>query len=143
MTTSLADQLKQKGFISKEIQQFDVWSVADEDIDFPEERLGKSRQKHDRRFVIVLQNNKDNKDPTIKIISIAPLSTKSKFQRLDYLLKKKRHSFLRDDSFIRIAHIQPILKKDLKTKWGNINEPDIRAQILDRIFALFDLDQEQ
>jgi len=65
MTGTLADKLKALGVATKDIQQFDVYSVPDEAIDFPEQRLGKTRKQHEKRFVIVLQNDRDNKDPLI------------------------------------------------------------------------------
>ncbi|MBW1706386.1 MAG: type II toxin-antitoxin system PemK/MazF family toxin [Deltaproteobacteria bacterium] len=140
MTGTLADQLKSAGYTSNQINKFDVFSIADDVITFPEERLGKSRKKHEKRLVIVLQNDKDNNDPNIKICSIAPFSTGKQFYRLDYLLKKTDHKFLRDDSYIRIGHIQPILKTDLTTKWGSIVIQSIRGDIQDRIFLLHDLE---
>ena len=139
MTDGLAEQLRKAGLTTKRIQQFDVFAIPDNLIVFPEEQLDQKRQKHDTRLVIVLQNDKDNKDPTIRIVLVAPLSTKRESHRLDYLLHKKNHSFLREDSYIRIRHIQPILKIDLKTKWGNISQEQIRSAIKDMLFALYDL----
>ena len=60
MTRSIADQLKNVGISNKEVQQFDVYTVADKIIDFPEVRVGQTRKKHEQRLIIVLQNNKDN-----------------------------------------------------------------------------------
>ncbi len=139
MIGALADQLKQAGITSKQIQQFDVFSVPDDVINFPEERLGKTRTKHPMRLVIILQNDQDNNDPTIKIATIAPLSTSKDYHRLDYLLKKLDHPFLRDDSYIRVRHIQPILKNDLSKKCGNITQHSLRENIRDRLFSLYDL----
>ena len=139
MTKAIADQLRALGVTSEKIVQFDVFSVVDDVIDFPEGRLGQTRSKHPTRFVIVLQNDRDNKDPTIKIVSIAPLSTGKQFHRLDYLLRKSDHQFLPHDSYIRVRHIQPILKVDLKTRWGNIVQESIRDDIRDRLFSLYDL----
>ena len=89
MTETIADQLKAAGFSTKQIQQFDVFSINDKIVTFPEERLKQSRTAHHKRLVIILQNNRDNVDPIIKIVTIAPLSTGSQHHRLDYLLKKK------------------------------------------------------
>lgn len=139
MKGSFADQLRAAGISSKQIQQFDVFSIDDTVITFPEERLNQTRRAHEKRFVIILQNNKDNTDPTIKIVTIAPLSTRSQHHRLDFLLKKQDNQFLRDDSYIRIRHIQPILKTDLATKWGNVSTQKTRENIKDRLFALYDL----
>ena len=139
MIESLKDQIRKAGLLTQKIQQFDVFSVPDDLIDFPEQKLGQKRQKHEKRFVIVLQNDKDNGDPSIRIVTVAPLSTKLEHHRLDYRLHKKNHSFLREDSYIRIRHIQPVLKIDLKTKWGNISQEEIRADIKDRLFALYNL----
>ncbi len=139
MIEGLKDQILKAGLLTQKIQQFDVFSVPDDLIDFPEQKLGQKRQKHEKRFVIVLQNDKDNGDPSIRIITVAPLSTKLEHHRLDYRLYKKNHSFLREDSYIRIRHIQPVLKIDLKTKWGNISQKEIRSDIKDRLFALYEL----
>jgi len=57
MTRSLADQLKGFGITNKAISQFDIFTISDELIDFPQERLGQHREKHENRFLIVLQNN--------------------------------------------------------------------------------------
>jgi mRNA-degrading endonuclease toxin of MazEF toxin-antitoxin module len=139
MTGTLAEQLKALGVTSKSIQQFDVYSIPDEAITFPEERLTQTRKKHEKRLVIVLQNNSDNDDPLIKIVTIAPLSTNPQHHRLDYLLKKSNHQFLPNDSYIRTRHIQPILKKELTPRWGNVSQNDIRQAIKDRLFLLYDL----
>jgi mRNA-degrading endonuclease toxin of MazEF toxin-antitoxin module len=139
MTKSIAEQLKGLGITTKGIAQFDVFTIPDELIDFPEDRLGKQRTTHKSRLVIILQNNRDNNDPLIQIVLVAPLSSGQKHQRLDYLLLKKDHSFLRSDSYIRIRHAQPILKKDLKSKFGNVVPEDIRGQVKDRLFLLFEL----
>ena len=139
MTGTVANQLKALGVTSKGIKQFDVYSVPDKAIDFPEERLNQTRKKHEKRLAIILQNNRDNNDPLIKIIAIAPLSTSRESQRLDYLLRKSNHPFLRDDSFIRVRHIQPVLKIELETKYGNIAQQNIRNDIYDRLFLLYDL----
>jgi mRNA-degrading endonuclease toxin of MazEF toxin-antitoxin module len=139
MKGSLGDQLKAIGVVSKNIQQFEIYSVPDEAIDFPEERLGQKRQKHEKRLVIVLQNNQDNREPILKIVTVAPLSTGAQSHRLDYLLRKNDHPFLRADSFIRIQHVQPILKKDLTTKFGTVTGESFRDDIRDRLFLLLDL----
>jgi len=137
---TLADALKSAGHTKKQPNQYDIFSVADNAINFPEERLGQGRTRHESRLVIILQNNKDNYDPTIKICTIAPLSTNKNFYRLDYLLKKlPDHTFLRSDSFIRMGHVQPILKRDLKTKFGVVTKQTIRDDIQDRLFSLYDL----
>ena len=102
MTKSIAEQLKGLGITTKGIAQFDVFTIPDELIDFPEDRLGKQRTTHKSRLVIILQNNRDNNDPLIQIVLVAPLSSGQKHQRLDYLLLKKDHSFLRSDSYIEL-----------------------------------------
>lgn len=139
MTKSFADQIKSLGITTKGISQFDVFTIPDDLINFPEERLDQQRRKHKSRLVIILQNNRDNNDPLIRIVLIAPLSTNPTSHRLDCLLKKKDHHFLRDDSFVRIRHAQPILKTDLKSKMGNVGSKDIRDHIKDRLFMLFEL----
>lgn len=143
MSKTIAEQFKTLGVSSpassSAIQQFDVWTIPDKYVDFPEERLGQKRGKHPKRFIIVLQNNKDNGDPLIRIVLIAPLSTGTQHQRLDYLLRRVDHRFLPNDSYIRIRHIQPILKNDLTTRWGNIDQDSIRDNIKDRLFMLYDL----
>jgi len=40
MTRSLADELKGFGITNKAIGQFDIFTISDELIDFPQERLG-------------------------------------------------------------------------------------------------------
>ena len=139
MIGSLRDQLLKAGLTAREIQQFDIFTIADDSIVFPEQKLGQKREKHERRFVIVLQNDKDNQNPVIKIVLVAPLSSKKEHHRLDYLLYEKNHPFLPEHSYIRIRHVQPILKTDLITKWGNISQKEIRSAIKDRLFALYNL----
>jgi len=140
MTGTLADQLKSAGFTTTQLNRYDIFTIADDVIIFPEERLGQSRTKHEGRLVIILQNDKDNNDPIIKICTIAPLSTSKQFYRLDYLLKKSPdHPFLKDDSYIRIGHVQPILKIDLRNKLGGVTKQSIKDDIQDRLFLLYDL----
>ena len=140
MTGTLADQLKSAGFTTTQLNRYDIFTIADDVIIFPEERLGQSRAKHEGRLVIILQNDKDNNDPIIKICTIAPLSTSKQFYRLDYLLKKSPdHPFLKDDSYIRIGHVQPILKIDLRNKLGGVTKQSMKDDIQDRLFLLYDL----
>lgn len=136
---TLADQLKSAGYTITQINKYDIFTIADDAITFPEERLGQSRTKHESRLAIILQNDKDNNDPAIKICTIAPLSTSKQFYRLDYLLKKlPDHTFLKSDSYIRLGHGQPVLKIDLKNKLGNVSKQSIRDDIQDRLFLLYD-----
>lgn len=139
MMGTIADQFRKAGISAKQINQFDVYSISDDIVIFPEERLGNTRSKHNSRLVIILQNDKDNDNPIIKICSIAPLSTNKQYYRLDYQLKKANHQFLRDDSFVRIQHTQPILKTDLKSKFGNVADQTIRDHIKDRLFQFYNL----
>lgn len=139
MRGSIADQLEASGVSKKQVLQFDVFSINDELVVFPEERLNQTRTRHKNRLIIIFQNDRDNSNPIIKIVTIAPLSTGSQHHRLDYLLKKEENHFLPDDSYIRTRHIQPILKVDLSTKWGNVSNPSVRDDIKDRIFSLYDL----
>jgi len=140
MTGTLADQLKSAGFTTTQLNRYDIFTIADDVIIFPEERLVQSRAKHEGRLVIILQNDKDNNDPIIKICTIAPLSTSKQFYRLDYLLKKSPdHPFLKDDSYIRIGHVQPILKIDLRNKLGGVTKQSMKDDIQDRLFLLYDL----
>lgn len=139
MTVTLGDQLKQKGLALQQINKFDIFTLKDEVIVFPEERLGQTRTKHKNRPVIILQNDKDNNNSKIRICTIAPLSTNPQFYRFDYLLKKSICTFLPDDSYIRIGHVQPILKTDLKIRWGHISDQSIQNDIQDRLFLLYDL----
>jgi len=118
MTRSLAEQLKGLGVTGRKVSQFDIFTIPDELIDFPEDRLDQQRQKHKSRLVVVLQNNKDNEDPLIQVVLVAPLSTKTKRHRLDYLLTKKNFPFLPSDSYIRFRYTQPILKVDFKKNGG-------------------------
>jgi hypothetical protein len=93
MIGSLRDQLLKADLTAREIQQFDILAIADDSIVFPEQKLGQKREKHERRFVIVLQNDKDNQNPVIKIVLVAPLSSKKEHHRLDYLLYEKTIHF--------------------------------------------------
>lgn len=140
MMKTLADQLKSAGFTTTRPNKYDIFIIVDNVITFPEERLEQSRTKHEKRLVIILQNDKDNNDPTIKICTIAPLSTSKQFYRLDYLLKKfPDHPFLKEDSYIRMGHVQPILKINLENRLGSITKQSIRDDIQDRLFSLYDL----
>jgi len=139
MIQTLADQLKSAGYTSKQINRYDIFTLADNVIIFPEERLGQKRTKHENRFIIILQNDKDNNDPNIKICTVAPLSKGKQFYRLDYLLKKSNHSFLPYDSYVRIGHVQPVLKTDLITRWGHVSDKSIQNDIQDRLFLLYGL----
>lgn len=48
MIVSLRDQLLKAGLTAQEIQQFDIFTIADDSIDFPEQKLGQKREKHER-----------------------------------------------------------------------------------------------
>lgn len=70
-------------------------------------------------------NIKYNNNPIFKIISIAPLSSKGEYKtHLDYELKKDREP-VKEDCYVRLYLIQPILKVGLTKLKGEISKNSI------------------
>ncbi|MFQ5431982.1 MAG: type II toxin-antitoxin system PemK/MazF family toxin [Nitrospinota bacterium] len=117
MTSDLASALRDKGFSNKKIARRDIFLTKDSAIDFPE---GGERTKHDYRPVLILQCDEDCKNAIPSTVIVAPLSHKiDNIRSWEYLIPKG-DSGLKEDSVVRLAHIQPVRKSDLVKKTGEV-----------------------
>jgi mRNA-degrading endonuclease toxin of MazEF toxin-antitoxin module len=118
MTSDLASALRDKGISNIKIARGDIFLTKDSAIDFPE---GTERTKHDYRPVVILQCDEDCKNVLPSTVIVAPLSHRTNnMRRWEYLIPKGE-SGLKEDSVVRLAHIQPVRKADLVKKTGKVD----------------------
>lgn len=120
------------GLSNKYFEFGQVYWYDDSKLVFPDEELIGERDIHDRRPVLIIQDSHYNNNPTLKVISVAPISSKGKFKsRLDYELKASIEP-VKEDSFVRLYLIQPVLKIGLTGYEGKISDKamsEIKAMV--------------
>lgn len=110
----IAEAFEKAGIVSCKIQAGDLWTVHDDIITFPEDRLPTAKKTpHEHRTVAILSCKEDCEDPTHLNVLITPLSTKTDIKHKTDFLLKKGISGLRENSYVRLGLIQPVLKMDL------------------------------
>jgi len=106
----------------------EIWKVRDELIRLlPNDRIEGKRNFHRCRTVIIAQNCLENNDEESLMIEIAPLSSTIEYlQKFDVLLFPDEEGIKKDGvkrkCMAQIQLSQPILKKDLFEKVGEISQ---------------------
>ena len=128
MTGSFADAFRRAGVSAVGLIHGSVCLIKDELIAFPEERLPKAkRTKHPIRTVLVLSCDEDCKDPFRHSVLVAPISSSINKARTDFPVGAGARGLARN-SFVRLGHIQPALKVDIKATLGMLDD-EMMAQI--------------
>lgn len=123
-TYSSRDDLKD----SREFSLGEIWKLRDELLTLlPTDRMAGQRKIYPSRTVVVVQNCLENNDEETLIIEVAPLTTTTRFmKRFDVLLHPNEDGNKRDDvrevCMAQIHLSQPMLKKDMYEKVGEISE---------------------
>lgn len=123
-TYNARDDLKD----SREFSFGEIWKLRDELITLlPTDRVAGQRKIYASRTVVVVQNCLENNDEETLIIEVAPLTTTTRFlQKFDVLLQPNEDGIKRDDvraeCMAQIHLSQPMLKKDMYEKVGEISE---------------------
>jgi hypothetical protein len=132
---SLKDAFTDVGIVPpQKIKWGGIYPVPDNLINFPEDRLpGARKTPHERRYVLVLQTQEDCDDISRLSVLIAPLGTK---KRAKATTEYELPSGMRFPSLVKLALVQPILKKDLDPFRAEIVLPkDIMKDILTVLLA--------
>ncbi len=113
----------------------EIWLLRDELIRLlPSDRVANKRNIYPSRAVLVVQNCLENNDEESLIIRIAPLSTTIRFeQKFDVRLHPDEDG-VKDECMAQIQLTQPILKKDMFKKVGEISadkKQEVGAVILE------------
>ena len=109
----------------KDVREFtfgEIWILKDELIRLlPSDRVVDKRNLHTARAVLVVQNCLENNDEESLVIRIAPMSTQIRFeQKFDVLLHPDNDE-VKDECMAQIQLTQPVLKKDMHRKVGEIS----------------------
>jgi len=120
-----------------EISPGDIFLIADELVEFPEDELKIYEREHKGlRPIIILQCKEDCKSAYPRSILMAPLSSKIEVKFPYDFLVNKGEGGLHYDSVVRLGAIQPILKIHLKARSGAI-EPDTYKRLKQTLAANF------
>jgi mRNA-degrading endonuclease toxin of MazEF toxin-antitoxin module len=120
-----------KAGIHPHIEPGDIWKAKDSAISLIDSLV---RTRHEQRYCLVLTNKVLCSDTKWPIVLIVPLSHKiAPLAQTDLLIDSTDKNGLAVKSRLILSHIQPILKKDLKEKVGEI---DITKwdQVIRRVF---------
>ena len=124
----LSGVLKGQGYTDKDVARGDIWTVQDSIVDFPASRLpGGRRTRHDTRFVLVIQCNEDNRAALYPTVLISPMSSQTDLKGRQDVELVKGSGGLPRDSVALLGQVQPILKRELKTKWGSLSGEELKA----------------
>lgn len=117
-TYSRRDDLKD----SREFAYGEIWKLRDELIRLlPSDRVLGSRNIYPSRTVVIVQNCLENNDEESLIIEVAPLTTTIKYlQKFDVLLLPDKDG-VKQECMVQVQLSQPVLKKDLFEKVGEIS----------------------
>ncbi len=102
---------------------------------FPDEELY-GRRKHVERPVVVLQDNDYNDNPLFKTIAIAPISTQGQYKTILDIELKRSNDGVRQDCYVRLYLMQPILKTNLVKHVNKISADKIDELKATLIFFL-------
>lgn len=120
-------------FDIREFEVGEVYYIKDELVSIPDaDRTTMRRRAHEGRRVVIAHNNYLNADPTWPLIHIAPLS-----HRVDLLKETdievtddpKDGDGVSENSIIRLALVQPVLKVDLERLVGKLSRDKITEML--------------
>lgn len=113
-----------------------IWVIKDNLIVFPaEDRIG-VRKLHNERWVVVVSNSPTNHSPHCPVVTVAPLTSRVDIQRKFDLRLYKGRDNVKMDSLIKLQHMQPALKIDLKECKGEISD-DAKDELYELISEYF------
>ncbi|MGE5632002.1 MAG: type II toxin-antitoxin system PemK/MazF family toxin [Caulobacteraceae bacterium] len=100
----------------------EIWKLRDELIRLlPSDRIKNERTIYKCRTVVIVQNSKENNDENYLLIRIAPLTTTVEFEQIFDVVLLPNKDEVKDKCMAQIQLTQPILKKDLFEKVGEIS----------------------
>jgi len=107
---------------SREFAYGEIWQLRDELIRLlPSDRVPGSRNTYFSRTVVIVQNCLENNDNESLIIEVAPLTTTIEYlQKFDVPLLPGEDGVQRE-CMAQVQLSQPVLKKDLFKKVGEIS----------------------
>ena len=113
------DELKD----TREFAFGEIWLLRDELIRLlPSDRIINRRNMHYARSVVVVQNCLENNDEESLVIRIAPLSTTIRFEQKFDVRLHPNDDGVRSECMAQVQLTQPILKKDMFKKVGEISD---------------------
>lgn len=115
----------------REFELGQIWTIKDELISIPQaDRIDGARILHDKRSVVVVQNNEQNYNKMCPIITVAPLSSRIDLRRKYDILLTPEKDNVKVPCLVQLSLAQPVLKVDLDEMKGIISEESM-AEIID------------
>ncbi|MDK2793344.1 MAG: mRNA interferase MazF [Deferribacteres bacterium] len=119
----------------------EIWKIRDCLISIPDADRINSRNEHFCRTVVIVDNNKQNSNKFSPIITVAPLSHRLDCMReFDIPLSKEKDG-VKEDCLLRMSLAQPVLKKDLYERIGEIHD-DSKDEIIDVLLQKIGINPE-
>lgn len=117
---SLRSKFLAAGFSNISFEFGQIYLCDDKELMFPDEKLLRKRELHDKRPVLVVQDNEFNNNPAFPLIMITPISTKVIYKTyMDFELKKGKDP-VKEDCYVRLYLTQPTLKTNLVSFVGKL-----------------------
>lgn len=106
-----------------------IYYVNDKLISLPESDRIKSRNYHEGRPLVVLQNDNANSNEAVPLITVAPVSSVQKYKKASDLPLKPKVDDVNTDSLLMVGLLQPILKIDVERKIGDISDEKLKQAL--------------
>lgn len=126
----LRNLLRSKGIDNREFIQGQVYIATDTDVKIPDDIFGKRTLHENGRPVVIIYDVPDNKNPLVRTVLAAPLSSKIEYKRETDLYLDEADGVERP-SLLRLGLTQPFLKVDLQGPVRTLTEDAI-----DKMLAL-------
>lgn len=127
---TIKDQLRSLNLQTFEVRRGEIWALKDVKVLFPGRTIGRVPDGKER-YVLILQNNRDNNRPNFETVTVLPITTRLDLRTGQCFPVKAGEGKLSQDSLVKAGFIQPVLKVDLDRKIGSVSD-----QVLEDIDSL-------
>jgi len=107
----------------------EIYFIKDGLLAMPESDRKAQRKIHKGRPVVVVQNNSGNSNPINPIITVAPISSVTKYKKPNDIPLTPKEDNVNKDSLLLLSLIQPILKVDLERCIGSISDEKLKQAL--------------
>lgn len=118
---TIGDELTKKGLSLIQPMAGEVWTLKDEQVQFPG-RDEKGIPKGKKRYVLILQNDADNGDSDFLTVTVAPFTTVLNSRTKQCMILDAGEGGLTERSVLKLDLIQPVLKNLLHSQKGRLTD---------------------
>ncbi len=122
--SSIDQALSDAGITSEIIHPGDVWLYPNQELFLSDDKLKGRAPEQKNRTVIVVENDGHCADPGHITVHVVPTSRKVHLKEDTSLLLAKGTGGLDEESIAMVDIMQPVLKKDLVRKIGELPEDE-------------------